>query len=104
MRNGGWKLVVIVASAAASVGLQRASAMAELPGPSRAKHYTASFVQAFAPCTSPNDTTSGAISLPACHPAVPVDSGCSFGPDGKGTGSAVTVPAVGTDPQDVSVR
>jgi len=104
MVRGGQKLVVIVAVVAGSIVAQRVSAEAELPGPTRAKHYMASFVQAFAPCTTPNDQTTGAIMLPACHPAVPLDTGCTFGPQGKGTGSALVLPAVGTDPQDISIR
>jgi hypothetical protein len=104
MGRGGWKLVVIVAVSAASIVLQSANAGADLPGPARAKQYQSSFVQAFVPCTSANDTTTGAINLPACHPAVRVDTTCGFGPGGKGTGSAATLPVVGTDPQDVSIR
>lgn len=104
MSRGGQKLVVIVAVVAAAIVLPRVNAGAQLPGPTKAKHYMASFVQAFAPCASSNDTTTGAIMLPACHPAVPVDTGCTFGPDGKGTGSALVLPPDGMLPQDVSIR
>jgi hypothetical protein len=97
------KLFVVLAAAAGSLVVQRASA-AELPGPSKAKHYTASFVSAFAPCTSSNDTTTGAIQLPACHPAALVDTGCGFGPGGKGTGTAIVLPPDGSNPQDISIR
>lgn len=104
MVSGGKKLVVVVAGIAATMFLSRVNASAQLPGPTKAKHYMASFVQAFAPCTSPNDTTTGAISLPACHPAVPVDTSCTFDMGGKGTGSALVLPPDGTNPQDVSLR
>ena len=104
MVSRGQKLFVILAVVGGSVVVQRASARADLPGPAKAKHYTTSFVQAFAPCTSSNDTTTGAIALPACHPAVPVDTGCGFGPGGRGTGSAIVLPPDGSNPQDVSIR
>ena len=104
MVSGGRKLAVVVAVAAASIATSGKSARADLPGPTRAKHYMASFVQAFAPCTMANDTTTGAIQLPACHPAVPVDTTCTFGPGGRGTGSALVLPDDGINPQDVSLR
>jgi len=104
MVRGGQKLVVIVVAVAGSILLQRVNARAELPGPMRAKHFDTSFVQAFKPCGTANDQTTGAIMLPACHPAVPVDTTCTFGPDGKGTGSALVLPPLGTNPQDVSIR
>jgi hypothetical protein len=98
------KLVMVVAGVVGSVVVQRASALADLPGPTKAKHYMTSFVQAFATCGSSNDTTTGAIALPACHPAVPVDTGCGFGPDGRGNGVAQVLPPDGTNPQDISIR
>jgi hypothetical protein len=104
MWSGGTKLVVIVAVVAGTLALPRTSAAASLPGPRRAKHFMTSFVQALAPCTSPNDQTTGAIMLPACHPAVPIDTSCGFGPEGRGTGSALVLTAVGSDPQDIELR
>lgn len=104
MLKGGQRLVAIGAVVAAAVLAQQTDAGAELPGPKKAKHYMTSFVEAFAPCTSANDTTTGAIALPACHPAVPVDTSCGFGPDGRGTGSALVLPKEGTEPQDVDLR
>jgi hypothetical protein len=104
MVSGGMKLVVVVAGIAATMVLSHADASAQLPGPAKAKHYMASFVQAFAPCTSPNDTTTGAISLPACHPAAPVDTSCTFDMGGKGNGVATVLPPDGSNPQDVSLR
>jgi hypothetical protein len=104
MVSGTGKLVAIVVACAASIVLQGAEVGAELPGPVKSKPYLATFVPAFQPCTSPNDQTTGAIQLPACHPAVPLDTTCTFGPDGRGTGSALVLPAEGNNPQDVSLR
>lgn len=103
MNVGGKKVVALVVMVAALVAAQRTGAQ-ELPGPTKAKQYMASFVQAFAPCTSTNDTTTGAIALPACHPALPADTGCTFGPGGRGTGSALVLPADGVNPQDILIR
>jgi len=97
-------VLVVVAVVAASTGLRATDARADLPGPKKSRHYMATFVQAYAPCTSPNDTTTGAIQLPACHPAVPLDTGCQFGPEGKGTGSALVLPAEDGEPQDIAIR
>lgn len=104
MVSGGQKLIVLLAVVAGAIVFHGASAHADLPGPKKAKHYTASFVPAFAPCTSSNDTTTGAIQLPACHPAVPVDATCTFGPDGRGNGTALVLDPVGSDPQDIAIR
>lgn len=104
MVSGRRKLVVVFAVVGGAIVFSGASARADLPGPKKSKHYMASFVQAFAPCTSANDTTTGAIQLPACHPAVPVDSTCVFGPDGRGNGTALVLDPVGNEPQDVSIR
>ena len=104
MVSGGRKLVGIVAAVAASIIVCNVDAGAELPGPVKSKRYLATFVQAFQPCTMVNDQTTGAIQLPACHPAVPLDTTCTFGPEGRGTGSALVLPPDGTNPQDVSLR
>lgn len=104
MVRGGRRLVVIVAVVAGSIALQFGNAAADLPGPTRAKRFLTTFVQAFQPCTSTNDHTTGAIMLPSCHPAVPVDTSCTFGPDGRGTGTALVLTAVGGQPQDISLR
>jgi len=104
MAGGRRKLVLVLAVVAGVIVLRSADAGADLPGPKKSRHYMATFVQAFAPCTSANDTTTGAIQLPACHPAVPVDTGCTFGPEGKGTGSALVLPAEEGEPQDVAIR
>ncbi len=104
MVSGRRKLVVVGAVVAASIVLQHAQASADLPGPKRARHYMASFVPAFAPCTLPSDTTTGAIVLGACHPAVPVDQSCGFGPTGRGTGTGLVLPPEEGEPQDISIR
>lgn len=104
MVRGGMRLAGVVGVVAAAVVVSHVNAQAQLPGPKKSKRYQATFVQAFAPCTMANDTTTGAIMLPACHPAVPVDTGCTFGPDGKGNGEAMVLPPDGVNPQDVSLR
>lgn len=77
---------------------------AELPGPKRAGRIISSFVQAFEECTNPNDTTTGALALPACNPAVPIDSTCSFGPEGKGTGRAYLIDGATAAEQDIRIN
>lgn len=105
VRGGMMRVAGIAAAVVAAVVASHASAHAQsLPGPKKSKLYQATFVQAFTPCGSTNDTTTGAISLPACHPAIPVDTGCTFGPDGKGNGMAMVLPADGVNPQDVELR
>lgn len=104
MVRGGMRLGGIAGAALAAIVVSHVNAQAQLPGPKKSKHYMATFVQAFAPCTTPNDTTTGAIALPACHPAVPVDTGCTFGPDGKGNGTATVLPPDGVNPQDIELR
>lgn len=105
MFSGGMRLAGIAGAVAAAIVVSHVSAHAQqLPGPKKSKRYQTTFVQAFTPCTSTNDTTTGAIALPACHPAIPVDTGCGFGPDGKGNGMATVLPADGVNPQDVELR
>lgn len=100
----GRRLLVVMLAVLGSIVVRGSDAGADLPGPKKSRHYMATFVQAFAPCTSANDTTTGAIQLPACHPAVPVDTGCAFGPEGRGTGSALVLPADDGEPQDIAIR
>jgi hypothetical protein len=95
---------LVFAAAVAAFVFQSSTASADLPGPKRSRHYMATFVPAFAPCTSPNDSTTGAIMLPACSPAVLADPGCTFGPKGRGTGMGLVLPPVEGEPQDVSIR
>lgn len=101
--SGRFVVVAVVAVAAGSIVLQPVSARADLPGPERARRIITSFVEAFEPCSMGNDQTTGAISLPACHPAVPVDATCRFGPEGKGTGRAFALDQEGTSSQDVRI-
>lgn len=55
-----------------------ASAGAYHDEPRRAKALKAPLVTAYQPCTSPNTQTLGFPALPACHPAVRMDSLCGF--------------------------
>lgn len=52
--------------------------------PKKANITLSKLVTAYAPCTAPNDTTTGPLPLPACAPAVRLDPGCGFGPKGQG--------------------
>jgi len=60
--------------------------------PAKAGKYQSTLVTAYKPCTAPNDTTNGALPLPACHPAVPDDLVCSFN-GGSGKAAAKVDPA-----------
>ncbi|HEY3095867.1 MAG TPA: hypothetical protein VGK05_03430 [Acidimicrobiia bacterium] len=70
------------------VGLVASSAFAMHNEPSKAAGLKGVLVTAYNACTSPNDTTTGALPLPACHPAVRSDPNCSFDVKGKGQFSA----------------
>lgn len=52
--------------------------------PKKANITFSKLVTAYAPCTVPNDTTTGPLPLPACAPAVRLDPGCGFGSKGQG--------------------
>jgi hypothetical protein len=79
------KLHLVTVTAATAVVLSIAgSASAVFPHPAKAGSFKGTLVQAFADCAAPNDSTDGALALPACHPAVPRDAGCTFGPKGQG--------------------
>lgn len=52
--------------------------------PKKAKTLKAELVGGYGECTSPNTTTGGVLSLPACSPPVRNDEVCSFGPKGSG--------------------
>src|SRR2546425_1818632 len=78
-----WFLVL-----AGAVGLVANSGFAMHNEPSKAAGIKGVLVTAYNVCTSPNDTTTGALPLPACHPAVRSDPNCSFDVKGKGQFSA----------------
>lgn len=70
-------------------------ALAQMQVAKKANKFQANLVQAFAACAAPNDTTTGVLALPACAPAVPVDTVCGFDvsdpakPAGQGSVQAV---------------
>lgn len=61
-----------------AVGLTASGAHAQMRVAKKANKYQSTMVTAFAPCTVPNDTTTGVLALPACAPAVPQDTVCGF--------------------------
>jgi hypothetical protein len=72
------KRLLTAACALIAVGMAAGSASAQMPVPKKAKKFQANLVTAFAGCAAPNDTTTGVLALPACHPAVPNDTVCGF--------------------------
>ncbi len=54
--------------------------------PKKAGKVSLALVRDYAECVATNDSTAGALSLPACHPAVASDTTCFFDPL-KGAGS-----------------
>jgi hypothetical protein len=60
------------------LALTAGSAKAQYQFPKKANKYQATMVTAYAPCTASNDTTTGVLALPACHPAAPNDTVCGF--------------------------
>ncbi|HEY8518356.1 MAG TPA: hypothetical protein VIS07_22815 [Candidatus Binatia bacterium] len=69
---------VIAVAIATTVVLTAGSASAQYAYPKAGNKYQATLVTAYAPCNAPNTTTSGAVALPACSPAVPNDTVCGF--------------------------
>lgn len=61
-----------------AVGLGASGAQAQMRVAKKANKYQATMVTSFAPCTAPNDTTTGVLALPACAPATPQDTVCGF--------------------------
>jgi hypothetical protein len=61
-----------------TVGLVASSAHAQFNFPKKANKFQATMVTAYGPCTASNDTTTGALALPACHPAPRSDTVCGF--------------------------
>jgi hypothetical protein len=69
------------------IGLTAGVGLAQRAGePKKANNLELSLVRNYNDCTTPNDTSSGTISLPACHPLVPADTQCSFDSKGQGGG------------------
>jgi hypothetical protein len=72
------RLVLGIAAGVAVFGLTAGSAKAQFNYPKKANKFQATMVTSYAACTANNDTTTGALALPACHPAVRNDPVCGF--------------------------
>ncbi|MEW6268769.1 MAG: hypothetical protein AB1689_05660, partial [Thermodesulfobacteriota bacterium] len=72
------KSVLAVALGALAVVLTAGSASAQYAYPKKGNKFQSTMVTAYAACAASNDTTTGAVPLPACHPAVPNDTVCGF--------------------------
>ena len=93
MRRGA----LTVLAAALWIGLTAGAGLAQRTGePKKASKLELSLVRNYNDCTTPNDTSAGTISLPACHPLVPADTQCSFDP-AKGQGTLTALVSRGPD-------
>ena len=72
------KLFLTAAAGVAILAFGASAAHAQFNFPKKANKFQATMVTAYAPCAAPNDTTTGALGLPACHPAVRNDTVCGF--------------------------
>lgn len=72
------KLFLTAVSGIAILGLGASAANAQFNYPKKANKFQSTMVTGYAPCAAPNDTTTGALGLPACHPAVRNDTVCGF--------------------------
>lgn len=72
------KALLTVTFGLVAVGLTASGAHAQMAVVKKANKYQATMITAFAPCAAPNDTTTGVLALPACHPAAPQDTVCGF--------------------------
>jgi len=95
MRRGALTVLAVVLW----IGLTAGAGLAQRAGePKKASKLELSLVRNYNDCTTPNDTSAGTISLPACHPLVPADTQCSFDPaKGQGTPHRARLP--GTRPE-----
>ena len=87
------KLLIAVSCALLSTALIAVPSHAQRSEPLKADKFQATLVTAYNPCADPNDTTTGSLSLPACHPAVPDDDVCTIASDGGGKIKAKPDPA-----------
>lgn len=80
------RLAFVLGGAFLGVALLANVSLAQRTGPTKAGKFQATLVTAYDTCAAmdANDTTSGGLPLPACHPAVPSDGQCSIGSDGGG--------------------
>ena len=72
------KLFLTAAAGIAILALGTSTAHAQFNFPKKANKFQSTMVTGYAPCAAPNDTTTGALGLPACHPAVRNDTVCGF--------------------------
>ena len=72
------KFFLTAVAGIAALGLGASAAHAQFNFPKKANKFQSTMVTSYAPCAAPNDTTTGALGLPACHPAVPNDTVCGF--------------------------
>jgi hypothetical protein len=88
-------LIGVLVASAASAGHNE---------PKKATLINSKLVTNYNSCTAPNDTTTGALPLPACHPAVRNDTVCGFDPT-KGSGflKAIVVGSATGGTQDIKV-
>jgi hypothetical protein len=92
-------VILALIATMAWVGVAGASAGGE---PHKAGKVQLALVRSYATCGAANDTTTGNLSLPACHPSVPTDSTCAFDPL-KGAGS-VSASVSGTPDIKIGVK
>ena len=93
MRRGALTVLAVVLW----IGLTAGAGLAQRAGePKKASKLELSLVRNYNDCTTPNDTSAGTISLPACHPLVPADTQCSFDP-AKGQGTLTASVSKGPD-------
>ena len=69
------------------------TSMAQRSDPGKAGKFQSTLVTAYKACLAPNDTTAGALPLPACHPPVPDDDTCQVPNAGGGKTQAKVDPA-----------
>jgi hypothetical protein len=84
---------VAIGFAVLSIVLFVGPSHAQRSEPLKANKFQATLVTAYQPCAAPNDTTTGSLPLPACHPAVPDDDVCKIASDGGGKIKAKPDPA-----------
>lgn len=87
------RVLVVLGGAFVGLTLLSSASLAQRSDPAKAKKYQATLVTAYDACAAPNDTTSGSVPLPACHPAVPSDAVCQIDTKGGGKVSAKADPA-----------
>ena len=87
------KILVVFSAAWLGVALFSSASLAQRSGPSKAGKFQTTLVTAYDACVASNDTTTGSLPLPACHPAVPSDGQCTISSSGGGKAAAKVDPA-----------